>query len=356
MRKPTHDDYLSWRNQADSWREINPAGQYHRQVPDLINFKSHNDGLKRYILEEIARPVVQTPPEDLYLLENCMVSDVGLVYTRDGAIFGPSAKDQIQLHTQEYLHSLDPREIPSLDGVGIFIFKSGKDNYGHLMTEILPKLENLLPMDLDRATLILPHLPVKLAQEVVGLVFDLYGDKFGFHQMGHPLLRVKYLVYPGPISDHNTRKSKTLLKFADNLSQRIPKDGGGPEKIYVSRQNIDKRRLRNEGNIRAFFEEQGFTSVFPENHSFTEQIRLFRNARLIAGPHGAGLTNALFAPPQARVIMLDPGLYDFFFFDLCGLKRQSFAWAFKGELNPMTHAMLHKDYRFPPHLLRSLLP
>jgi capsular polysaccharide biosynthesis protein len=36
--------------------------------------------------------------------------------------------------------------------------------------------------------------------------------------------------------------------------------------------------------------------------SFEEQVRLFRNAEVVVGPHGAGFTNLIFSKPGTRVV------------------------------------------------------
>jgi acetyltransferase-like isoleucine patch superfamily enzyme len=350
------DESHSWRNQASQWREVKPSGRYERLTPNLVNFKSKHEALKQHIVQELARPSVATPAEDLYLLENAVIADIGLVYTQSGELFGPSVKDHWQLYSMEALKALDPREIPVLDGVAVYIFKSGKDNYGHLLTEILPKLENVLLMGINRATLVLPYLPEPLATSIPALITRLYGDRFMFYQMQHPLLRVKHLVYPGPVSRHNLRKSATLLSFAERLLAAAPKDAAGPKRIYVSRERVAKRRMVNEPQVREFFEGKGYVAVHPQELGILEQAQLFRDAEAIVGPTGAAMTNALFAPQGCRVSMLDPGLYDYFFFDLCSLKRQPFTWTFGRPLEPMTQAMLEEDYQFPKSLLHYALP
>lgn len=350
------DELLSWRKQSNQWREIKPPSSYERLSPNLVNFKSKHEALKQHILQELARPNVTTPAEDLYLLENPVISDIGLVYTQSGELFGPSVKDHWQLHSMEALKALDPREIPTLDGVGVYIFKSGKDNYGHLLTEILPKLENVLPMGINRATLILPYLPEPLSASIPELITRLYGERFVFYQMQHPLLRVKHLIYPGPVSRHNLRKSATLLSFAERLLAAAPKDAAGPKRLYVSRERVAKRRMLNEPQVREFFEGKGYVAVHPQELGILEQAQLFRDAEAIVGPTGAAMTNALFAPQGCRVSLLDPGLYDYFFLDLCSLKKQPFTWTFGRPLEPMTQAMLEEEYQFPKSLLHYALP
>ena len=45
-----------------------------------------------------------------------------------------------------------------------------------------------------------------------------------------------------------------------------------------------------------------FRSVNGSDMSITEQIRVFRGADIIVGPHGAGLTNALWAKAGAALV------------------------------------------------------
>lgn len=46
----------------------------------------------------------------------------------------------------------------------------------------------------------------------------------------------------------------------------------------------------------------GFVVVRTEDLSFDEQVATFARARVIAGPHGAGLNNAIFAPAGCLVL------------------------------------------------------
>ena len=48
----------------------------------------------------------------------------------------------------------------------------------------------------------------------------------------------------------------------------------------------------------------GFEVVTLSGISFAHQVRLFNEAEIIVGPHGAGFTNAVFAQPGATLIEL----------------------------------------------------
>ncbi len=76
-----------------------------------------------------------------------------------------------------------------------------------------------------------------------------------------------------------------------------------PERIYISRRGIKSfRSVCNEDEVEALMLQLGFAVVQPQNLSFDQQVTFFARARVIAGPHGAGLTNAAFAPTGCLVV------------------------------------------------------
>ncbi len=77
-------------------------------------------------------------------------------------------------------------------------------------------------------------------------------------------------------------------------------------RIYVSRQRADRgRKLLNDREALQALRERGFESHVLEEYSFERQVRLFIEADVIAGPHGAGLANILFAD-DPLVVDLSP--------------------------------------------------
>lgn len=68
-------------------------------------------------------------------------------------------------------------------------------------------------------------------------------------------------------------------------------------KVYVSRQEVSDRgrRVSNHDDLLAALEERGFESYVLEDMSFESGVRLFANADVVVGPHGAGLATAVFS-------------------------------------------------------------
>ncbi|NWG45751.1 MAG: glycosyltransferase family 61 protein [Alphaproteobacteria bacterium] len=77
-------------------------------------------------------------------------------------------------------------------------------------------------------------------------------------------------------------------------------------RLYVSREDTRKRRTRNEAELRARLARHGFEPVLAGQLSFPDQVRAFAGAEFVAGTHGAGLTNILFAPPAMKLLEIFP--------------------------------------------------
>jgi capsular polysaccharide biosynthesis protein len=104
----------------------------------------------------------------------------------------------------------------------------------------------------------------------------------------------------------------------------------GPEKIYVSRQDARGiRRLVNEDALIERLRGLGFSIVVPSALSAAEEVTVFRHARLIVGPLGAGLYNALFTAPGADIVGLsDPHYAMEWLPQVAALRGHGIGWVF----------------------------
>ncbi|MFT6998840.1 MAG: capsular polysaccharide biosynthesis protein [Cryomorphaceae bacterium] len=85
------------------------------------------------------------------------------------------------------------------------------------------------------------------------------------------------------------RKVSSALKFSANpeLSNK---------RFYISRNKAKIRQLLNETECLPILEKHGFSLVYLEDYSFTDQMELMATAEAIIGVHGAGFTNLLACP------------------------------------------------------------
>lgn len=341
------------RAESDAYVPVVGPDSYERLVPDIFGFVSSDESMKRYMMSVFAQACVPTPPEEIYLLRDAYVAALPLVFTREQTPFTPSLVDHDRVHPFDFFVDLAGGAIPEVDAPTIFIFKAGSANYGHILVEMLPKLENVFQLFDEPMRVLVPPLPGSLVGQLHDLLARLYPGKFIVQPMHAPIMRVRELIYPGPVSRHNARKSRTLSRFADRVRDLVTP--ASPARLYVSREGHTNRRMTNEAEVRACFETYGFRAVRPEVLTLLRQAELFASATHVAGPLGAGLSNIVFAGPRLDVFMIDPSLNDFFFWDLACLRGQHFTWYFSSPVARFEVDRLHTDYSVPVAPLRETL-
>ena len=97
--------------------------------------------------------------------------------------------------------------------------------------------------------------------------------------------------------------------------------------IYITRADAGTRRVINEAEIRQEVMDRGFEIVSLTGVPFLEQVKLFSEAKIIVGPHGAGFTNAVFCQPGSVLIEFLPEQWQINCFErlahLVGMKYRS---------------------------------
>jgi|LauGreSBDMM110SN_4_FD.fasta_scaffold08530_3 capsular polysaccharide biosynthesis protein len=183
-------------------------------------------------------------------------------------------------------------------------------NYCHFLWEALSKLIDLKKSAPD-ATLVLQKSYLKIDFMVKAL--EAFGCKAEnvkvIPKRSH--LRVKNLSFI-PCINIATAGYYDYLKFSE-ISQTLVsyyqeklKTNYG-ERIYISRSDPKKntaRKIANEDELVKMLAKQGFKTVYMENFSFLEQISIMNFARYIVAPHGAGITNVMFAKKDSFLFEL----------------------------------------------------
>lgn len=109
--------------------------------------------------------------------------------------------------------------------------------------------------------------------------------------------------------------------IGETIRSNVPQsDRDFPDRVYVSRADAERRRVVNEGTAVSRLEEHGFEWFEPSRLPFDDQVRLFKSADLIVGPHGAGLTSMIYAD-DAHVLELlteEAGEHFFMLANECG--------------------------------------
>lgn len=85
------------------------------------------------------------------------------------------------------------------------------------------------------------------------------------------------------------------------------------EKIYYSYSKYRKkkgfRKTFGEEKLDAFFKDQGFTIIHPEDYSIDEQLNMLSNCKFFAATEGSVSHNSVFLHDNAKVIIIPRGPY-----------------------------------------------
>lgn len=98
------------------------------------------------------------------------------------------------------------------------------------------------------------------------------------------------------------------LDCKQRIETSLPSQMQGPPAIFISRRDAPDRQLDNEEAVVAELRKRwpDLTVVRLTGMPLAEQIDLFRNARIVFGPHGQGFHNALFCK-ESLVVQLNSG-------------------------------------------------
>ncbi len=144
------------------------------------------------------------------------------------------------------------------------------------------------------------------------------------------------------------------MTIYDEIISKVDRGEEGPERIYVSRMDArGMRRFINEEQVIDVARNNGFHIVTPSELSFEDEVRIFRNARIIAGPVGAGLYNAVFTRPGCVIVaMSEPAYVMDWPLQLASLRKHSIGYLLGNSFLSMepVHRGCHNSWVLNPAL------
>lgn len=126
---------------------------------------------------------------------------------------------------------------------------------------------------------------------------------------GNELSRVDRLVVaPHPIRLEGNPSSgfATEVSWAGHrIRSNLPSvDRSFSDRIYVSRADANRRRVRNEGEVMETLGELGFERYIPGQLSLAEQVALFAGADVVVGLHGLAFFNLMYCDEGTAFVEL----------------------------------------------------
>ena len=181
-------------------------------------------------------------------------------------------------------------------------------NYYHWLVQVVPAIDwTLRQRGQHRVSLVLPPLR-PWQEEILALL--------GYQDIPRLTLNVSgtYLLHHAEFSDFLGAGMPDAVSLASaatfqRLGSAAPWTHGAADEIYVARTDAENRTAQNEAELIDHLDREGVRIIVPGSLSVAEQIAAFRAARLVIGPHGAGLSNIAFCQPGSFVYELLPRHY-----------------------------------------------
>ena len=188
----------------------------------------------------------------------------------------------------------------TIEDSAILLGTDGAYNYSHWLARNVPKLSLV---DGDAA---FQSLPILVNDDLCAYQYE-YLQLLGIAP--DRLIRLptrtavmcRELFVPTILHGH-PRMRRSIDWIRDRVSHLMVPTEAADDRVYVSRKDAPQRVLLNEVEVEAAVRKLGFKVVTLTGMSVRDQIALFSRAKCIVGPHGAGLTNVMFAPPGATVV------------------------------------------------------
>lgn len=202
-------------------------------------------------------------------------------------------------------HALSPRPIIRVNKV-IVPWGTGSASYGDFLIHVLPKLARLLSAipenERSEFSVCLPFFHAQpWAVEYLGML----GISKNRILDGSGAVKVPagstLVIGSGPQTRYGISHPKDIGQLLGQISSNLPATSGKPwRKIYVSRRI--GRKMANEDALTDGLLKRDFEIVRLEEMELMNQIRLFQEAHIIVGPHGAGHANIMWSASGSHLL------------------------------------------------------
>lgn len=258
-------------------------------------------------------------------LQNVFSIGEGLVLTPDANVINESVTqhtpEEIKKLREEFLSKKAYAE--EILDLSLLARKRGDDNYGHWLVECLSKISLFSEMDIS-CTIIAPNadsLMKKIISDSIELVSSKKHKVF-YSSLDTPVFHKRLILVEG-LSQHGIYLSPIALQHFDLMQSNKQKKEF--KRIYITRKDLNRDVANEEELTKELIEKFNFQSINPQLLSLNDQIAIFREAEIIIGPIGAGMTNIVFASKNAQIITLAPApMPDTFFYFLANHRKQKY--------------------------------
>ena len=152
------------------------------------------------------------------------------------------------------------------------------------------------------------HIPIvindNLHENIIESLNLIVGDRLVYIIKDNSKLKVRKLYHvtdsaeipfmyrKGIVNTHSNFHRKCIMKMRSHLASQSRDSSNFSKRIFVYRKSGGKL-IQNFDEIYPILVSRGFEVIYPEDHTFVEQIEMFKNAQIVMGTSGSALTNII---------------------------------------------------------------
>jgi capsular polysaccharide biosynthesis protein len=313
----------------ECWVMLQKQGGYSYPLPQFV---LSDEEIPPYAKEKLMRSAVSYGPLYAVRLHDVLLLENNTFITRKGELLVdlqnmnrrrdplPAADSPTEFYEYEL-----PNDIPYFDGsaAALFFHTACGSHHSHWLVQGLPRLE-LFEQAQATFESLLVYDTIKAYQFEMLETLGYPREKVFVRQQLEPIrFRELFVLY-------TWNDFLPAFQSIDRLISAHSPGTSGPERVYISRKDAATvRKFLNEDDVIELVKKYDFEIVNPSALSAAEEVALFRNARLLCGPLGAGLYNSIFTAPGALLWILgDPNYVMDWAPELCGLRGHSHGYYF----------------------------
>jgi capsular polysaccharide biosynthesis protein len=236
-----------------------------------------------------------------------IINSTGLTITSDLNVIRQSIdhnKRKLDLDAQQIKHQLTDNPVNS--GKYVSLLSCHSSNFAHWLMDSLPKLALIEALDEQLKKQFMFIIPDKLPQQMIDSLELLGIPSSQMIPLQEEGITVEKLILCHVAQHPGRPKKRHLLWVRNSLLARVigtSHPTSSSRRIFLSRSKYSPRRsLVNENEILPILEKYDFTITYPETLSLAEQIRIFSEAEVVLGPHGAAFYSQIFCPSGTSII------------------------------------------------------
>lgn len=244
---------------------------------------------------------VSPPGRSITYLKNCVVLPNSAIVTEGGAVilescFPYADKTRILKMFEPWLFEEEGELFAKTTGMEviskpvIYLREHGEMGFFHWMHSVFPRVDIIDSQGIPAEFALLIQSKAKFQAESLKL-YNISDRELVKPSTTAPQF-YQEVIFPSALVEKGDfwLRPPSIKKFYSNL---VFDETLSPERVYITRQDAQMRRLTNESAVIDLLKQNDFVSVELARLSFVEQLNLFRQCKIVVGVHGAGLSHVV---------------------------------------------------------------